>query len=161
MPSATLGRRLRSLIRELRLPYGANYVVRAVEQRQFRYDPALGRRGRAGSLGEETVVLRALLSGGATGWWVPEAGVVHWIPAERQTVTYLRRYFALVDPTTAVPGCLALTRRMGLLRRYVHAECVYRVRRFSGDPRRWIGCSSRPPGSEEDSAAPPTDGRTA
>jgi glycosyltransferase involved in cell wall biosynthesis len=77
------------------LPYGANYVVRAREQRLFPYDPALGRRLDGGTLGDETAVIRAILAAGGEGWWVPDALVEHWIPKERQTVGYLRSYYAL------------------------------------------------------------------
>jgi glucosyl-dolichyl phosphate glucuronosyltransferase len=76
-----------------RLPYGANMAVRTQEQKRFRYDPQLGHSGTGKVGGEETVVLRAILAGGAEGWWVPEARLRHFIPDERQTVEYLRSYY--------------------------------------------------------------------
>ncbi len=122
---------------ERRIPYGANYGIRVREQRLFPYDPARGRCGAAGSLGEETAVIRAVLERGGTGWWVPDAAVSHWVPRERQTVDYLRRYFAL-SGVTATPSGSAPASRSGLIRRYLRAECSYRFRRLMGDPRRWI-----------------------
>jgi glycosyltransferase involved in cell wall biosynthesis len=121
---------------ERTLPCGANYVVRAAEQRRFPYDPILGRRGRVGVLGEETAVVRAMLSSGGSGWWVPDATVSHWIPSERQTVAYLRQYFTLVGRTAARRGARL---RPWIVRRYIRAECAYRVWRLTGNPRRWIG----------------------
>jgi glycosyltransferase involved in cell wall biosynthesis len=134
-----LGETASALDSKWRVPYGANYVTRTREQRQVPYDPALGRQGRAGSVGEEIAVVRAILSRGATGWWVPEAAVSHWVPAERQTVAYLREYFTLVGRAAVPPRRFALARRAETLLRYVRAECIYRVRRLTGDPRRWIG----------------------
>jgi glycosyltransferase involved in cell wall biosynthesis len=123
---------------EWTVPYGANFVVRAREQRRFPYDPDLGRRGRSGTLGEETAVVRAILSEGAAGWWVPDATVSHWVPKDRQTVAYLRQYFALVGRTGPAPGEAHRPGRARTLRRYIRAECAYRMGRLTGDPRRWL-----------------------
>lgn len=118
-----------------RFPYGANYVVRTREQRRFLYDSTLGRRGLGGVLGEETAVVRAILSAGALGRWVPDATVSHWVPTERQTVAYLRRYYVLLGRTSAGPRRIP---RPWIIRRYLRAECAYRVWRLTGDPHRWI-----------------------
>jgi glycosyltransferase involved in cell wall biosynthesis len=122
------------------LPYGANFVVRAREQRLFPYDPALGRRLESGGVGEETAVIRAILAAGGTGRWVPDASVEHWIPKERQTVRYLRGYYALQGKTFlkrdaggTFPG-----RPFRLWCRILWAESAYTLARLSGDPRRWL-----------------------
>ncbi|HEX8150761.1 MAG TPA: glycosyltransferase [Pyrinomonadaceae bacterium] len=124
------------------LPYGANFVVRTREQRLFPYDPALGRRLAGGAVGEETAVIRAILAAGGTGWWVPDASVEHWISRERQTVGYLRRYYALQGRTfykcdgggrTLLPG-----RTLRLWCGLIRAELAYVLARSSGDPRRWL-----------------------
>lgn len=120
-----------------KIPYGANYAVRTREQRCVPYDPALGRKGRAGRLGEETALIQTLLRGGAAGWWVPGAVVNHWVPRSRQRISYLRSYFALVGRTFGGPpdgSC----RRASLIRELLRAEFAYRVARLSGDPRRWL-----------------------
>jgi hypothetical protein len=122
------------------LPYGANYVVRAREQRLFPYDPALGRRLGGGGVGEETAVIRAILAAGGTGWWVPDASVEHWIPKERQTIEYLRGYYALQGKTYLKRGAgvTLLGHPLGLWCRIFWAESAYTLARLSGDPRRWL-----------------------
>lgn len=69
-----------------RIPCGANFAVRAREQKQARYDPALTR------LGEESQVIHHILARGGEGWWVPASAVSHLIPAERQTRSYVVQY---------------------------------------------------------------------
>lgn len=124
------------------LPFGANFVIRAREQRRFPYDPSLGRRLAGGALGEETAVIRAILGAGGTGWWVPDATVEHWIPKERQTISYLRSYYALQGKTfhrwdgdgrTTLMG-----RPLGLWFWIMQAELRYTLGRLSRDPRHWI-----------------------
>jgi glucosyl-dolichyl phosphate glucuronosyltransferase len=124
------------------LPYGSNYVVRSREQRLFPYDPALGRKGVGGALGEETAVIRAILAAGGRGRWVPDASVEHWIPKERQTVKYLRSYFALQGRTfhkhTGEGGRMLRRSTVWLWGRVLRAELAYAVARFGNDPRRWL-----------------------
>ncbi len=84
-----------------RLPFGASAAVRAIEQRQFLYDPDLGvapgrRRG-----GEETAVYTAILAAGHSGWWVPGAEVKHQIIAERQTTEYIDYFYAAMGEAWA------------------------------------------------------------
>lgn len=74
------------------IPYGANFAVRAAEQRLYKFDPNLGVGPGQRRLGEETSVLREIFGKGATGWWVPSAGVRHLIPEARQTLDYVRQY---------------------------------------------------------------------
>ena len=123
-----------------KLPYGANYVVRAREQRLFPYDPALGRVKSGGALGEETAVIRAILAAGGTGWWVPDASVEHWIPKERQTVSYLRSYYALQGRTfhnwDGYGGPTFRGRPLRLWCRILGAELAHARARLSGDPHR-------------------------
>lgn len=122
------------------LPYGTNFVIRSREQRLFAYDPALGRRGAGGFLGEETAVIRAILAAGGAGWWVPDASVGHWIPKERQTFEYLRGYYALQGRTfhrgERVGGPANLGRPLRFWGRRLYAELGYRLARLGGDPRR-------------------------
>lgn len=70
-----------------RLPWGANFAVRAFEQKAIRFDPGVA------SLGDETDMICRLLIAGATGWWVPTSLVTHVIPPERQTRDYLLAYY--------------------------------------------------------------------
>jgi glycosyltransferase involved in cell wall biosynthesis len=75
-----------------RLPYGANYAVRAVEQRRHPYDPRLGVSPNQKRLGEETQSITEIEREGAVGYWVPDARVRHIIPASRQTLEYVKSY---------------------------------------------------------------------
>ena len=77
-----------------RLPLGANFAVRAAEQRAFRYSPDLGLTPTRQRRGEELDVIERILGSGAIGYPVPAARVEHCIGRERQTVKYLARYFA-------------------------------------------------------------------
>ena len=124
------------------LPFGANFVIRAREQRRFPFDPSLGRKLSGGALGEETAVIRAILGAGGAGWWVPDATVEHWIPKERQTISYLRSYYALQGRTFhSWDGDDRLTfmgRPLRLWLRLIKAELAYSLGRLSGDPRYWI-----------------------
>jgi glycosyltransferase involved in cell wall biosynthesis len=124
------------------LPYGTNFVIRTREQRQFAYDPRLGRKGAGGALGEETAVIGAILAAGGTGWWVPDASVEHWISRERQTVRYLRRYYALQGRTfykgEGDSRPLLRGRPLRLWGGIIHAELAYLLTRLGGDPHRWL-----------------------
>ncbi len=127
---------------EGKLPFGANFVIRAEEQRRFLYDPNLGRRRAGGALGEETAVIRAILNEGGSGWWVPDASVEHWIPKERQSIRYLRSYYTLQGKTfhkwdsDGTPTFLG--RPLTLWRSIVKAELLYSSARLTGDPHRWL-----------------------
>jgi glycosyltransferase involved in cell wall biosynthesis len=125
-----------------RLPYGANFVTRALEQRRFLYDPHLGRRQASGSLGEEVAVMEAILACGGTGWWVPDASVEHWISKERQTVRYLRGYYALLGRTWHRQNRHGAGARWGnrcsLWPKALYAELKYACARLTGNPNRWV-----------------------
>jgi hypothetical protein len=74
-------------------PFGANFVVRTPEQRAIRYNPELGRKPSGGLDGKETEVVSKLLGLGHEGWWVPGATVVHHVPLERMTTSYVCGHF--------------------------------------------------------------------
>jgi glycosyltransferase involved in cell wall biosynthesis len=86
---------------EDRVPYGANFAVRAKEQRVFRYNPDLGLAPDRRRYYDEIDVILRILESGAAGYWVPEARVEHCIGREKQTVRYLTDYFAAVGETEA------------------------------------------------------------
>jgi glycosyltransferase involved in cell wall biosynthesis len=126
------------------LPFGANMAIRAREQRQFLYDITLGRQpGPQIRSGEESDCLRRICSAGGVGSWVPAAGVDHWIDRDRQTVSYVWRYYAGVSfgraharlvnrPATPDPRRLAA--RWQLARNYWH----YLWGRLTGRPETWV-----------------------
>ena len=130
-----------------RLPFGANYAVRAQEQRSHLYDARLGRgTDLPVRVGEESEVLRGLLRDGVRGRWVPDAIVTHCIPPERQTITYLRDYFAADGAyeewrryTASVDArSIDNPSHFQLLRRALRSEIRYRILRRVGEPEAWI-----------------------
>ena len=74
------------------IPFGANYAIRAVEQRKRLYDPQLGVGPGQKRLGEETTVVRDILADGGRGVWVPASLVRHLIPESRQSKAYVLTY---------------------------------------------------------------------
>jgi hypothetical protein len=81
------------------MPFGANFATRVIEQRHFLYDPALGVAPGRHLMGEETVVIKAMLAAGHRGVWVPDCGVKHMIGFERQTSKYISSYFEALGAT--------------------------------------------------------------
>ena len=86
------------------LPVGANFAVRAKEQKAEIFDVYLGASPKFNRLGEEEQVIRAILSSGSEGWWVPSARVHHHIPPERQTLKYVIKYNRAGGETWAYLG---------------------------------------------------------
>jgi hypothetical protein len=126
-----------------RMPYGANCAFKRDAQREFHYNPRLGRRPDSNVSGEETQVMRQMMAAGLSGWWVPRAKVRHFIPRERQTVRYLRRIFAgageqsaLSLDGTGVPRVFGRPR--WLWRQAIVAECQYRWSRVTAAPEVWL-----------------------
>jgi glycosyltransferase involved in cell wall biosynthesis len=125
------------------VPYGANMAVRTAEQRRFLYDSALGPRPDSGVRGEEVAVVHAMLDAGLEGRWVPGAKVRHYIPAQRQTIAYLRDYYTgqgQVRCSGPVPAHhpKLFGRPRYLWRQAVEAEVSYRMGRLFGRPDLWI-----------------------
>jgi glycosyltransferase involved in cell wall biosynthesis len=88
-------------------PYGANWAIRAMEQRAFRYDPELGPIPKRIRNQEETEIIHRLLGAGATGYWIPEAMVEHCIGRDRQTVRYIAAYYESWGETLAFRNAAA------------------------------------------------------
>lgn len=125
------------------MPFGANFAVRAREQRKFLYDPRLGVRPDNIMGGEETTVIRQMMSDGITGRWVPAARVRHFIPQARQTIEYLRKYFkgygeycAQADAHNTDAKLFGKPR--WLWREALAAETKYRLHRRTASPEIWI-----------------------
>ncbi|MEO8449056.1 MAG: glycosyltransferase [Gemmatimonadota bacterium] len=123
------------------VPYGANYAVRLDVQRRHRYDPALGRVGTGTLSGEEVGVLRAILKERGSGWWVPGARVEHFIPAARQTVSFIRKYYAGIGEQAAradiaAPSATWFGRPRWVWRQAIQRELAWRSSRAAGGPAR-------------------------
>ena len=82
-------------------PYGANFAVRASEQRRFRYDTDLGLAPGRQRLGEESKVIGSILASGAIGYWLPDARIEHFVRHEQQSTAHIVRYFAAYGETLA------------------------------------------------------------
>ena len=89
-------------VAEDRVPYGANFAIRAREQRAVKYDPGLGPSPSQSRCGEEADVIIRVLGSGATGYWIPQAVANHCIGRERQTVSYIVKYSMNVGETYAL-----------------------------------------------------------
>jgi glycosyltransferase involved in cell wall biosynthesis len=74
-------------------PFGANFAIRAIEQRAFRYNPDLGPVPNKIRNQEEIDVIHRALGSGATGYWIPDAIVEHCIGRDRQTPRYIAAYW--------------------------------------------------------------------
>jgi glycosyltransferase involved in cell wall biosynthesis len=117
-----------------RLPFGTNYAMRMSVQRAHSYDPALG-RGRTGWIrnGEESEAILAALATGATGRWIAGAIVDHVVPADRQTVEYLWRYYEGYGRLRGLQG----HRRRALSARVAASYLAYRWARLTAPPEGW------------------------
>lgn len=125
-----------------RLPFGANFAIRAKEQGSYPYDPRYGLVHGRIILGEETHVMRSIFREGGTGWWIPAAKVRHWIPRSRQTLSYIRKYYAgygrylahrenpLSPPWFKKPRWL--------WRKALQAEAAYLGARMGSGPEVWM-----------------------
>lgn len=75
-----------------KVPYGANFAIRALEQKCHLYNPDLGISPMHKRIGEESDVIYRIFKEGASGWWVPDSKVTHIISPRRQTLKYLYEY---------------------------------------------------------------------
>jgi hypothetical protein len=88
-------------LRNCDIPYGANLAVRVAEHRRFPFDERLGPSPYFNRLADEVDVIYRMMKHGATGWWIPDASVRHFIPPERQTLRYLIFYYHRIGETAA------------------------------------------------------------
>ncbi|MGH7629365.1 MAG: glycosyltransferase [Gemmatimonadales bacterium] len=126
-----------------RLPFGANMAIRTKEQREHRYDPGLGPRPNSGLRGEEITLVRGMLAAGATGWWVPDAEVRHYIPEHRQTTGFLKVYYQgwgewLARCADGPAQRVLLGRPLWLWREVAETRLRYLVRRRLAPPAVWL-----------------------
>jgi glycosyltransferase involved in cell wall biosynthesis len=123
------------------LPYGANFGTRRAIHDQLGFDTALGRVGSdGGCLSEESTFFAAALGMGFKGMWMGDCPVRHVITVERQSVSYLRRYYRLAGatPGTVVPSAASLFGRpRWLWREWLQNEAAYLFLRRS-EPSRWF-----------------------
>jgi glycosyltransferase involved in cell wall biosynthesis len=123
-------------VAENRLPFGANFAIRATEQRKFRYDPNLGLAPKRWRFGDETEIITRILKSGEAGYWLPDAVVEHCIGQEKQTVRYIANYCAGVGETEAYrsPTTPHFQRRVWPLKSWFR----YRLHRLVSPPPVWV-----------------------
>jgi glycosyltransferase involved in cell wall biosynthesis len=126
------------------VPFGANMALRMKEQRRYRYNPELGPRPGSALRGEEITLVKAMMAGGLSGWWVPGAKVRHYIPEHRQTVSYVRGWyqgwgdFLARDQAPPPARFTFLGRPLWLWRQLVTSEARYLVARVVSPPEVWV-----------------------
>ncbi len=76
-----------------KLPYGANFAIRTDIQKQNPFNTELGRQGDSVVGHDEITLFHNLLEQGYEGHWIPSARLSHMIGPERQTASYIRKYF--------------------------------------------------------------------
>jgi len=125
------------------IPFGVNWAVRTKDQRLYLYDSRLGPQPGSTIRGDETTLIKALLADGCDGWWVPEAGVRHYIPPERMTAKYIRQfhcgygeYQAMMEPPWTGPSLFGKPR--WVWRQVVISEIRYWLGRFFSKPEIWV-----------------------
>lgn len=119
------------------LPYGANFAIRTDVQRAYRYDPRLGRNKDRMISGEESGLLARMIADGHHGRWVPGARVLHFIPKERFTRDFLRRFFVGLGRTNWRMNIRhGPNSRPGLWIQAFYAEFMYRWYRLTKNHRR-------------------------
>ena len=126
------------------VPFGANMAMRAAEQRRYPYDTGLGPQPGGNIRGEETTLVKQMLADGASGWWVPDARVRHYVPRQRQTLSYIREWYSGWGEYVAYhhpksPGRFFLWGRPSWLWwEALAGEFRFRLHRLTASPERWI-----------------------
>lgn len=111
-------------------PFGANFALRAAEQKKLAYPTYLGVSPKFKRVGEEVSVLRQIISSGAAGYWIPEASVEHMIPQSRQSIKYLLDFRSSIGETWIV-----LSERN--VKNFIDPPLILSARMFAGAPV-WI-----------------------
>jgi glycosyltransferase involved in cell wall biosynthesis len=132
-------------ILEGRLPFGPNFALRSAEQRNFRYDPALGHGPGQLRRGEETDVVERVLNDGAIGYWVPQAQVEHCASRDQQTIRYFTSFFATCgeaeafrSDTPVAAGPLWFGAPRWMWRRLIEEWLGYHIHRLISPASVWL-----------------------
>lgn len=130
-------------IAEAYMPFGANMSFRTDVLRANAFDPTLGRIGTGLLGGEESTLIRSLLSSGHTGQWVSDARVQHYIPRTRQSTRYLKDFYAssgrtLVKVDAKLTGLRAARRPRWIWREFLVSQLLFHFRRMWAPPAVWI-----------------------
>jgi glycosyltransferase involved in cell wall biosynthesis len=125
-------------------PYGTNWAVRTKDQRKYLYDTNLGPAPNRRIYYEDTDVIRRMFADGLNGRWVPNALLNHYIPENRQSTKYIRRYFRGQGEYTALQRSgknkyPLYEEKLRFIKRIIVAELKYLIYRFIiKNPKIWI-----------------------
>ena len=97
----------------------------------------LGRKRAERLAGEETDVMQRMLDDGHRAWWLPDARVRHWVPAEALTLGYLGRYWHGAGRTSEILERSLFT-SVHLCKKAIKREARYRLKRLVAPPRVWL-----------------------
>jgi len=125
------------------LPFGVNFAIRSEQQRRYLYDTRLGPKPASSVRSEEVTLVRTMLKLGLSGWWVPTARVAHYVPANRQTISYLRSFYFGQGEYQVVNeqnyhGPMLFGKPRWLWKAAVQAELKYRFHRCFHHHTVWI-----------------------
>lgn len=125
------------------MAFGANMAIRTDVLKNHTFDVALGRVQDGLLGGEETAMIRTILSAGHKGWWVSAARVEHYIPRARQSTGYLWEWYAgygrtLVRLDAKSSGPNGRRRPRWIWRELVVSEVLFLFRRLWAPPSVWI-----------------------
>jgi glycosyltransferase involved in cell wall biosynthesis len=95
---------MREAMSPTHLPFGANFAIRTKVQQEFPFNVEFGRQAASMRGFDEIDVLRRILESGYQGQWCEEAQLSHWIPKDRISLDYVRRYFQGQGETLAFRG---------------------------------------------------------
>lgn len=121
------------------LPFGANFAIRTHLQREYGFDANFGRKGEGMRGFDEVDVFRRMLSAGIQGGWATAAKVHHFIPTERLSLEYVRRYYEGQGETLVVRGqsndsVAELRKRMN------RQQFWFKVKRLYASSNSWMPC---------------------
>jgi glucosyl-dolichyl phosphate glucuronosyltransferase len=122
--------------------YGANMAFRMDVARQFPLNPVLGRIQGHLIGGDDTELIERVIQAGHTGVWLPTASVQHFIPAERLSKVYVRKWYAGAGSNMVRQGAIGNCRRILGMPRWVLASAIkqsaYAAILSPGKGRLWL-----------------------
>ena len=119
-------------------------AVRVAVQKQYRYDPALGRHGELLLAGEETALMQEFIRDGYVGMWVPQSRVQHIITPDRLELDHIRRFFFSLAESKRPCGGLAAWPLVRALRggwytcRALKYLALSKLHPQAAEPDRWM-----------------------
>jgi glucosyl-dolichyl phosphate glucuronosyltransferase len=126
------------------LPYGANYAIRMDWHRGHYYDPKLGINPNGIVMGEETMLMSAVIEKGGVGFYLPSAQVRHWVPQSRQSLRFFSSYYIGCGRTQNrmydwPTGATIFGKPRWLWKKAFRLSCAFFIYRLFSSAPKWIG----------------------